>query len=339
MKNTETILYGERFRTSTTLIHQCQPFIHAKSQLQKYDCFIRQQMLCLSEFLQYNDTMKQNKFKGMLQLFRPELAFAAGICVVAGQFLAIGKFPSLAVVTLGFLCAFSLSSTALILNDVFDYEVDKINMPQRPLPSGVVSRTEAIGLTAVVSLIGLSVAFALGPLVMLISVIFWLIGILYNWRFKQSGLPGNLMVSASVAITFVLGAVTVQDPWNLLVWVFSIMAFLFNLGEEIAGDAMDMEGDQLRHSRSLALRKGKNFALRTTAALWAVLILLSFLPLFLGLFGTSYLIMIVVVGGLIVFWTIKLLQSETSISGHQAIRGVYLSVTLWVIALLIIQAF
>jgi geranylgeranylglycerol-phosphate geranylgeranyltransferase len=40
------------------------------------------------------------------------------------------------------------------------------------------------------------------------------------------------------------------------VWTFSLMAFFVGLGEEIAGDAMDMEGDKQRGSRSIALLKG-----------------------------------------------------------------------------------
>lgn len=97
----------------------------------------------------------------------------------------------------------------------FDYEVDLINAPDRPLPSGAVSRSDVIGLTAVTTLVGLAAAVALGFSALLIGVIFWLIGFLYNWRYKQTGLPGNLMVSASVGVTFILGAVTMAAILNM----------------------------------------------------------------------------------------------------------------------------
>jgi len=125
----------------------------------------------------------------MIRLFRPELPLAAGICVTTGQILASGRLPSFKIGILGFVCAFALSSAALILNDYFDYEVDLVNHPDRPLPSGAVSRSEVIGLTVVTTLVGLSAALALGIDVLLISVIFWLIGFLYNWRYKQTGPP------------------------------------------------------------------------------------------------------------------------------------------------------
>ena len=176
----------------------------------------------------------------MIRLYRPELPFAAAICVTTGQILASGKLPPLQIGILGFICGFALSSAALILNDYFDYEVDLINAPSRPLPSGAVTRPEVIGLTVVTTLVGLAAAWALGVNTLLISVIFWVIGFLYNWRYKQTGLLGNLMVCASVGVTFILGAVTMAAPWNGIVWTFASMAFCIDLGEEIAGDAMDM---------------------------------------------------------------------------------------------------
>lgn len=88
--------------------------------------------------------MLSKKISGMIRLFRPELTFAAGICVTTGQILASGKLPPLQIGILGFICGFALSAAALILNDYFDYEVDLINAPNRPLPSGAVSRWKSV---------------------------------------------------------------------------------------------------------------------------------------------------------------------------------------------------
>jgi geranylgeranylglycerol-phosphate geranylgeranyltransferase len=279
--------------------------------------------------------MHSKKINALIRLFRPELPLAAGICVTAGQVLAAGRLPPLAVGILGFVCAFALSSAALILNDYFDYEVDLINAPQRPLPSGAVTRPEVLGLTAVTTLVGLAAALALGLDALLISVIFWVIGFLYNWRYKQTGLLGNLMVCASVGVTFILGAVTLGAPWNPIVWTFSLMAFCIDLGEEIAGDAMDMEGDRKRGSRSIALLKGRTFALRISVALWGLVILLSLLPVLMRWLGASYLVMILITDVLLVYFAVKLLRSQTPAAGRQAMRGAYLGATLGIIAFLL----
>ena len=273
----------------------------------------------------------------MIQLFRPELPLAAGLCVVVGQILASGRLPPVQIGILGFMCGFALSSSALILNDYFDLDVDRINAPNRPLPSGAVSRPEVIGLTAATSLVGLGSAALLGMDALWIGILFWLIGFLYNWRYKRTGLPGNLMVSASVAVTFVLGAITMQAPWSRIVWTFSLMAFFFDLGEEIGADAMDMEGDKQRGSRSIALLKGKRFALQLCVALWSLVILVSLLPALLGWLGVSYLVIILIDDALLVFFSIRLLRSPNEVTSRQALRGAYLGLSLAVIAILMAQ--
>lgn len=281
--------------------------------------------------------MDTKKIKAMLRLFRLELPLAAGICVTAGQFIALGRFPSLWVWFLGFLSVFALSSTALILNDYFDYEVDLVNHPNRPLPSGAVTKGEVIGLAVATTLVGLAAAALLGLDVLLVSIPIWLIGVLYNWRFKKTGLPGNLMVCTSVAATFIFGAVTVNNPWKGNVWVFSLMAFFIDIGEEIAGDAMDMEGDKKINSQSIALRKGKPFALRVTVIMWSMAVLVSLVPVLMGWMGTLYLVSIVIIAAVLIFSSVRLLRSQTPQAGRRAMRVAYLGTTLAILAFVVGQ--
>jgi geranylgeranylglycerol-phosphate geranylgeranyltransferase len=46
------------------------------------------------------------KLRGVVRLFRPELPFAAGVCVVVGEILALAGFPPHRTWSLGFLCGF-----------------------------------------------------------------------------------------------------------------------------------------------------------------------------------------------------------------------------------------
>ena len=89
----------------------------------------------------------------------------------------------------------------MIFNDYFDLEVDRINAPQRPLPAGILSRSEVIALGVLAALIGLSLAWILQPLVLALSLAAWLLGLLYNWKLKAAGLWGNLIVSTNVTLT------------------------------------------------------------------------------------------------------------------------------------------
>jgi geranylgeranylglycerol-phosphate geranylgeranyltransferase len=279
--------------------------------------------------------VQNKKLAGIIRLFRPDLTLAAGICVIGGQVIAGGGFPSLWTFVLGFLVAFGLSGSALVLNDYFDYEVDCINAPDRPLPSGAVNRQEVILLTIAATLIGLTSAAALGMNCLIVGVIFWIIGFLYNWRFKQSGLPGNLMVSASVAVTFILGGMTTSSPWNPILWIFAGMAFFLDLGEEIASDALDMAGDAKRGSRSIAIIHGREFAIRLAVVCWGLLILLSFFPLLLGVLGWGYLLFILMTDILIVYFSIRLINSPDEKTSRQSTRGIYLGATITLVAFLL----
>ncbi len=277
----------------------------------------------------------RQKISGIIHLFRPELPLAAGLCVVIGEVLALGAFPSLPLFGLGFACGFFLSGSALITNDYFDLEVDKINAPERPLPSGRVSPAEAMALGIGVALIGLAAALAISPLALGISVIVWALGFLYNWKLKAAGLWGNLIVSASVGITFLLGGIAVGQVWNRNVWVFGLIAFCFDLAEEIAGDAMDAEGDRKRGSKSLAIQRGKQTALRVSGVLFAVVIGLTLLLIAWG--GTSfrYRLILPLMDIAILYFLIRLLRSQSAAEGRGSMRGLYLSASVGLLAFLI----
>ena len=275
-----------------------------------------------------------NKIKGTLQLLRPELAFAAGICVVIGEFLAAGAIPTLRAAALGFVCGFFLSGSALITNDYFDLEVDRVNAPQRALPSGLLSPLEAMASGIAAGLIGLIAAWDLNWFALEISLIVWVMGFLYNWKYKSTGLWGNLIVSASVGLTFVMGGIGVDLAWNRTVWLFGLIAFVFDLAEEIAAGAMDAEGDRQRASQSIALVHGKKTALLVSGMLYELVVVLTFIPLGWGGLGLQYLIPILATDGLFMFFTVKLLQSRTPTEGRRWIRALYLSGILGLLAFL-----
>lgn len=272
------------------------------------------------------------KSKALLQLIRPELPLAAGICVVVGQVINLGAFPSLSAIGLGFALGLFLSSSAMIFNDYFDLEVDRINSPQRPLPSGRVTPAEAIVFGILTAFVALLMALLIHPIVFGLCLLLWLMGFLYNWKLKAAGLWGNLIVSANVAMTFILGGVSAGQITNPLVWVFGSIAFVFDLAEEIAGDAMDMQGDQERGSHSIAIRYGRQVALHISASLFTVMVGLTFVPIFLGEKGLEYILPIAIMDGIVLYFTRKLLHSQTPQQGRQAMRLMYLSATLGLVA-------
>lgn len=272
------------------------------------------------------------RISGFIRLLRPELSLSAGACVAVGEIIALGSIPAFRDFLLGFACGFCISGSALVLNDLFDLEVDRINAPDRPLPSGAVSPAGVVALAAVLTIIGLAAAAAAGPSAFVLGVVFWIVGVVYNWRMKATGIRGNIMVSASVAATFLLGGVIAGDPWNSFVWIFSGMAFFIDLGEEIAGDAMDIAGDSKRAVRSIAALHGKKIALRASAVMFAFAVAISLLPALPGGPGNVYRILISLTDLWIVIFTIRLHRSRTPEEGRRHMRSIYLGAMSGVLA-------
>ncbi len=277
----------------------------------------------------------KGKVEAFSDLLKPELPLAAGICVIAGEIISSGNLPTFAQLLLGFLTGFFISGTAMITNDYFDLSVDKINHPDRPLPSGRITVFELTLVEGLFSFAGFLAAALLNLTLLIVALVIWTIGLLYNWRIKETGLLGNMIVAFSVASTFVFGGLVVGGLFSGIVWTFGSLAFLFDLGEEIAGGAMDIEGDKLRHARSLAILKGRNFALRVSGLLFAAFVSLSFLPFLAGWLGNLYLALVAASDLGVVYFTFRLLTSQTPREGRKRIRELYLTLTIAVIAIVI----
>ncbi|MBU1100228.1 MAG: UbiA family prenyltransferase [Bacteroidetes bacterium] len=266
------------------------------------------------------------KIKGLFRLIRFELPFSAGVCVVMGQLLALGKFAPVIEIAAGFLSIFSISASILVLNDYFDVETDRINAPHRPIPSNVVTPSEALILSIVLLSAGLILSYLISAIAFISALVLLIIGFLYNRKFKKSGLPGNLMVSFSVGMTFVFGGISVGLPFSKAALFFGVIGALVDLGEEIAADSMDMEGDKLIKSNSLAIKYGKETALKISGYIFSFVILLSLIPFLLGWFSMVYLIPIGIMDFAIGYSALKLVNSKGE-EGRKHIRWIYLGAT------------
>jgi geranylgeranylglycerol-phosphate geranylgeranyltransferase len=278
----------------------------------------------------------KTKLTGLWRLFRFELPLTAGVCVILGELLALGKLPTAKEMVLGFLSVFFISATSLILNDYFDLETDRINAPERPLPSGLVTEREVVALSMLVTLLGLIAAGLLSWMALGVVIFVWAVGFLYNWRFKKAGLLGNLMVAFSVGMTFIFGGIAVDRPFEKIVWFFALWVLLIDLGEEIAADAMDAEGDRRAGSRSLALLMGSENALKISAALFWVVIVASSLPFLWGWLEWVYLFPVLLTDAVILYSTIKLLDSRRT-NRRIYIRWIYLSGLVTLLMIIVIR--
>lgn len=266
------------------------------------------------------------KIKGLFQLLRFELPFSAGVCVVMGQLLALGEFATIPITIFGFLSVFLISASILVMNDYFDLETDKINAPHRPIPSNLVKPNEALFFSLILLFGGILFSYSISLIVLIISVTLFLIGFLYNRYLKKSGLLGNIMVSFSVGMTFIYGGASVDLPFHKMVLFFGLIAALIDLGEEIAADAMDVAGDLLINSNSLAIKYGRTMAIKISFFIFSIVVMLSIVPFIFGWFSIIYLIPITIMDLAISIPAVKLLNTNIE-EGRKSIRFIYLRAT------------
>ncbi|HVI48104.1 MAG TPA: UbiA-like protein EboC [Chitinophaga sp.] len=112
-----------------------------------------------------------SKLIGYLRLLRPANIITAIADVLAGVAISGYFIPvSLNALTLDMtlpvvclcLATIGLYGGGVVFNDVFDAELDKVERPERPIPDGVISKTQAVILGSYMLLVGILAAFAVG---------------------------------------------------------------------------------------------------------------------------------------------------------------------------------
>jgi geranylgeranylglycerol-phosphate geranylgeranyltransferase len=225
---------------------------------------------------------------GFIRLLRPINGLMTGLAVIVGASLALTEFSTTVALNLflGFITAFTLTGASIAINDYYDYEIDRINEPQRPIPSGIVKYRESIVLAFVLVLVGLTGSVFINPpsfMPITVAMISFLVSVTYATKGKRTGLPGNFLVSACVAIPFFYGSCIVGQGFSLKVLLFASMAFLSNTGREIAKGIVDVKGDKVKRIRTVMVVHGSKVASIMSSCFFLSAVFLSLLPWLLGL--------------------------------------------------------
>jgi geranylgeranylglycerol-phosphate geranylgeranyltransferase len=195
--------------------------------------------------------------------------------------------------TLGFFTGFLLTGASMVVNDYNDWETDSINEPKRPIPSGTIKPREALVLAFVLTSAGFLAAYLTSEgsraLCLLTAVIAWLVSVAYTTVGKRTGLAGNFLVSTCVAIPFIYGSIAVRGFVELNVLVFVLIAFLSNTGREITKGIVDVQGDRLMNTRTMAVRYGEKIAAIAAVLFYFSAVALSPAPWIMGLVSVWFL--------------------------------------------------
>lgn len=239
-----------------------------------------------------------NKIQGFIRLIRPINCLMMGLAAIIGVLLSGNIFFYYTefhfAPLLGFLTAFTFTGASMSINDYYDKEIDVINEPHRPIPSGLIKPSEALALALILIGIGLTSALFTNLICFAISLIALLIFVTYSTIGKRTGLFGNFLVSACVSIPFIYGSFTLGSDLKLNAIIFSALAFLSNTGREITKGIVDIKGDRAQNIKTIAVTYGANSAAYTATGFYISAVILSALPLIWSLVSFLYIPLIII---------------------------------------------
>jgi 4-hydroxybenzoate polyprenyltransferase len=88
---------------------------------------------------------------------------------------------------------------------------------------------------------------------------------------------------------------------------------------------MDIKGDAQRSAKTLAILRGRKYALCISSTLYIVFVGLTFLPFTVGWLGNVYLTLVAITDSAVLYFAFKLLKSQTDEEGRARIRQLYLT--------------
>jgi chlorophyll synthase len=156
------------------------------------------------------------------------------------------------------------------MNEYYDREIDAINEPYRPIPSGAIPLPQVVTQIIVLLLAGIAIAFTLDvwaghefPTITVIALVGGLIAYIYSappLKLKQNGWLGGYALGASyIAFPWCTGhALFGELNWKIV--VFTAIYSLAGLGIAVVNDFKSIEGDRKFGLKSLPVMFGANTA-------------------------------------------------------------------------------
>lgn len=279
-----------------------------------------------------------NKLSAVFRIVRSINCVITFITILAaGLIYGTGKF----IYTNILLAAFSGSFVAAagnIINDYFDIEIDKINRPERVLPSGKLSVKFALNLYFIISASALYLSSLINFESIVIVIISSVIIFLYSYKLKSTPLVGNFIIAFLTGLAFIYGSIAVG---NILCGIIpALFALLINFMREIVKDIEDIEGDKASGILTYPIKHGIDASI-TIVILTAVLLIISTtIPFLLKIYSIEYFIFVMpVVNGLLVYIIKELKSDQSQINLRKISNLIKLDMVLGLVAIILGSGF
>ncbi len=230
-----------------------------------------------------------NSIKGYILITRPVNLVIAFLSIFIGGFVT-GTIDPVWKLLLASLSGMIIAGGANVVNDFFDIEIDRVNKPERPLPSGLILPEKALSFSLILFISGICTAIFVSTIHLIIAIFCSLLLYLYSYSLKRTVLMGNITVAFVSGMAFIYGSLATGNIVNGV--IVAVFAFFFHLSREIIKDVEDIEGDRSQGLVTLPIRYGVRAAYLVTTFIIAILIVLTMVPYILNIFSFAYLLIV-----------------------------------------------
>ena len=250
-------------------------------------------------------------FSAIIKLLRPfNLVITFFSVIIASVISASVSQVNLNV----FLTALSVTfcfAAGNVINDIIDYEIDKINRPKRVLPQGLLTITSAKVIYLISVLLSLIFAAVISVEILVILIGLNLLLLLYSTHLKKVILLSNFVVALATAFPLVLGGVVVNNFEGGL--IPAGFAFFTNFIREIIKDVEDIKGDSSEGVKTFPQIVGISKAVHSVMGMIILLIVLDTLPFIFHIYNVEYFVIIMTFVNPLFVYILKLLYSNKEI--------------------------
>ncbi|HOM96115.1 MAG: UbiA family prenyltransferase [Candidatus Methanofastidiosa archaeon] len=228
--------------------------------------------------------------KEFIEISRPSNALFSGVAVLIGALVAGGGLEDIQKIVLVFFVAVFACAGGNVINDYFDYEIDKINAPGRVLPRGAMSLKTAYMFSLILFVISCILAAAVNLVAFSICLAACILMYIYAMALKKKPLSGNLLVSLLTSITFIYGGTAVESYKG--VSILALISFFATVSREIIKDIEDLKGDVKKGAKTLPVIIGVPRSFDIAFVFLLIAAFLLYAPFITTLYGYLYLVIV-----------------------------------------------
>ncbi|RLF49012.1 MAG: hypothetical protein DRN20_03220 [Thermoplasmata archaeon] len=177
--------------------------------------------------------------KPLFEIIRPHNCLMSFIAVLIGAYVSVSILEIKPII--GALVAFLYTAAGNSMNDYFDRYVDRINRPERPIPSGRINESTVLALSILLFLVGYVLLFTINIYAIMLGTLNLIVLVLYNARIKRKAVAANITIAYLSASLFLFGAICANGLGATP--LLMVTAFLATWSREVVKDVEDVEGD------------------------------------------------------------------------------------------------